>query len=121
MINLSPHFTTDEAKCPCCGLTVPWLTNAKKVAIKLEALRALAGNKPIIITSWIRCEKHNSELKPPGAPNSYHLKGLAVDFTIAGFTEAQMAAMAQKVGFGGIGLYPGEDRIHADLGPVRRW
>ena len=53
----------------------------------LERIRKLLG-KPLIISSGYRSPKVNAGIG--GAPNSYHTKGLAVDFTVPGMTPAQV-------------------------------
>lgn len=112
-MNLSPHFTLSEFACKCgCGFEKrpDILANLKKLAAKLEALRARAGGKLINITSGARCPKHNRA--EGGVANSPHLAGKAADIWIAGLTPEQMAAHAEAAGLGGIGLY--SNRIHVD-------
>lgn len=53
----------------------------------LERIRELLG-KPLIISSGYRSPKVNAGIG--GAPNSYHTKGLAADFTVPGMTPAQV-------------------------------
>ena len=79
MGDLSKNFSKLEIQCPClCGddRISPLLIE------KLQKVRNIIG-KPIIITSGVRCEKHNSSLKN-SSMNSSHVPdacgiGKAVD------------------------------------------
>lgn len=68
----------------------------------------------VVATSWYRSPTHNA--KVGGAPNSFHLRGLAVDFDVPGRrVEAfpLLVALAQQ--FGLRALNEG-DHIHVDVG-----
>lgn len=67
------HFTRSELSCrDSCGVA-----DMQEIAIDaLEASRIKLG-KPIYVTSGIRCQAHNAAVG--GAPESQHLKGLAID------------------------------------------
>lgn len=52
--------------------------NLLQLAQRMEAVRYLLGNKPIIIKSGYRSPKLNTAIG--GAKNSQHVKGQAVDF-----------------------------------------
>jgi uncharacterized protein YcbK (DUF882 family) len=70
-ISLSKNFSSNEFDCHgknCCSTT--------KIDSKLiEYLQKIREhfNKPIIISSGYRCEKHNKKIG--GATKSYHMKG----------------------------------------------
>ena len=52
--------------------------------------------------------------------NSYHYKGMAADFGIAGVEPYKLAQYAEQIGMGGIGLYSDSNRhIHMDTRPKR--
>jgi uncharacterized protein YcbK (DUF882 family) len=92
--------------------------------VKLEELRKLVCDHfgrdvPLIINSGYRTPEHNKAVG--GAENSQHLYGTAVDVRVPkGLTVEAFAAMAESVGFDGIGLYHG--RIHVDVrGYKARW
>ena len=55
------------------------------------------------------------------ASNSYHIKGKAIDFSIAGVPLAKVKAAAENLSNGGVGYYPTSNFIHVDTGPVRTW
>lgn len=106
-MKLSEHFEHEEFLCPCCG--------AGKVNMglifKLEELRHELGDLPVSITSGYRCLIHNKDVG--GAENSQHLLGTAADIKVKGKTPQEIAAAAEKVGFGGIGIY--SSWVHVDV------
>jgi len=117
MGDLTANFSSKEFECKHCDQLVlsPLVPNA------LQAMRERAG-KPITINSGYRCPIHNKAVG--GAPMSKHLKGIAVDFKIAGYSVFEMAALAESsLDFrnGGIGIYPEQGFVHADVrsGPLR--
>lgn len=109
---LSANFNEKEFMCSHCGMVHVETTLIEK----LEKLRKLAG-RSIHINSGYRCPAHNSKIG--GTSQSYHMKGMAADIVIQGLNPRQVAALAQKAGFGGIGSYA--DFTHVDVGPPRRW
>ena len=86
LIMLSPHFSLDELLVSESGArlgidnTPPktLLPNLEEMALKLEAVRALLGNKGIVVISGYRCPALNSAVK--GSSRSAHMQGLAGDF-----------------------------------------
>lgn len=112
-IKISENFKLYEFECKGSGLVKldPVLLS------KLQALRTRLG-KPIVITSGYRSVEHNK--KVGGSPNSQHLLGKAADIQVSGMTPAQVAAEAEKIGFGGIGIY--KTFVHVDTRATRtRW
>lgn len=106
------HFKRSEFCCPCCqkggeimDMWLIWL---------LEVIRA-HYNKPIIINSGYRCEKHNKEVG--GAKNSQHLYGDAVDIRIQGGADYDEVAKWLRdeilTDWGGLGI--AKNYIHIDL------
>ena len=55
------------------------------------------------------------------ASNSYHIKGKAIDFRIAGVPLIKVKSSAENLRNGGVGYYPTSNFIHVDTGPVRTW
>jgi uncharacterized protein YcbK (DUF882 family) len=55
------------------------------------------------------------------ARRSLHMDGRAIDVRLPGvpLSDLRDAALALKVG--GVGYYPGDNFVHVDTGPVRRW
>ncbi|MDD4986495.1 MAG: D-Ala-D-Ala carboxypeptidase family metallohydrolase [Dehalococcoidales bacterium] len=117
MGDLSENFSRSEFCCKCgCGFCDPNLGLIEA----LQKLRDLAG-KPISIVSGCRCERHNSNVG--GAPNSYHLYGMAADIRIEGMSVGQIFKLAEEIPRfrdGGIGTYP--SWVHVDVRPYKaRW
>lgn len=109
----SIHFTNKELACPCCG------TNAVSIDLlaKLETMRHLLGDRPILVNSGYRCKAHNKTLKN-SKPTSAHLSGLAVDIDILSDRErGEIIETAIKLKIKGIGVYKGH--VHLDIKPRR--
>jgi hypothetical protein len=107
-LNLSAHFTSDEAACKCCG--VYHVDQAIALAQRLERVRDYAG--PIIVRSWHRCVHQNRRVG--GVVNSAHLRSLAVDiFCATNHHRFLLVSALYAAGFTRIGV--GESIIHADI------
>jgi uncharacterized protein YcbK (DUF882 family) len=98
--------------------------NIKKLVKNLEVIRAAANGAPMRINSGYRSPAHNASIG--GAKNSFHMKGMAADFTIKGLTIPQSIALIEnlisqgKIMEGGLGTY--KTFIHYDIqGKKRRW
>jgi len=111
---LSKNFNESEFVCKCgCG-TVHVNPN---LISKLQKLRDMVG-KPITIVSGYRCAAHNASVG--GVPRSQHKLGNAADISISGMSPAEVAKLAEKVGFNGIGRY--STFTHVDVRGYRsRW
>lgn len=85
-IMLSPHFSlaemmvSDSAERLGINNTPPkeMIPNLERTAELLETVRAILGNKAIIINSAYRSRVLNDAIH--GSKNSFHIFGLAVDF-----------------------------------------
>ena len=122
-IQLSLNFWDYEFSCKCgCGA---FNVDPRLVSI-LQRVRD--KSKALVITSGVRCEKHNKEVG--GAPRSWHIprgsNGYASDFTYADGSRSPSAilklyALADQAGAVGLGLYHG--RVHIDVreGKRARW
>lgn len=84
------YFRREEFRCPCsrCG-GFPKEPDGKLVRLA-DQVREHFG-APMTISSGVRCQAHNDELKG-SAKNSYHVRGKAIDFTVRGYTAAQVLA-----------------------------
>lgn len=81
---VTKNFSPEEFKCRC-GHCTGYPTFMKQVELKhLQRIRT-HYDKPMKITSGIRCEYENKRLG--GVSNSGHLKGYAADFYMAGVTD----------------------------------
>jgi zinc D-Ala-D-Ala carboxypeptidase len=109
---LTPHFTLDEFRCPCCGHVIE--AAAQRLATQLEKARA-PFNAGMTLISAYRCTHLNGQVN--GKKNSQHLFGLAAD--IACVTDAarfRLIASLLGAGFKRLGI--GSDYIHADIGII---
>jgi len=111
----STEFDCKGKNCRCVVTRVD-----SRLVRKLQVLRNKAG-KPVTITSGNRCATHNKAVG--GTSSSYHLntKGKAADIVVSGMTPAQVAKLAQEIGFTGIGMYNGSAGrfVHVDTRPTR--
>lgn len=85
----------------------------------------LHGVRSIVeLTSGFRSERTNLRLRglyrETVALNSFHMRGQAVDFRVAGLSTRVCASLAWILNMGGVGLY-GDTFVHCDTGPRRRW
>lgn len=94
--------------------------NICTTASYMERVREYLGNQPLIVTSWFRTHKYNSQIG--GANNSYHLLGIAVDFKPIHMSADEAYSLLDNWhgDKGGLGVYP--KHIHIDLRGVKaRW
>ena len=82
----------------------------------------LETSNRIEIISGYRSFEYNEYLRTRGrkvARDSFHMQGLAADFTISGFSKTELSGIAKSFYAGGVGKY--SRFIHVDVGPVRYW
>nr|WP_325301907.1 D-Ala-D-Ala carboxypeptidase family metallohydrolase [uncultured Dysosmobacter sp.] len=107
---LTRHFKVKEFACSD-GSDPVFI--ARALPLVLEYIRTRVG-KPVVINSAYRTPGKNQAVG--GAVHSQHLYGTAADLgTVAGYTPAEMAAIAREImpDWGGIGVYPWG--IHVDV------
>lgn len=114
---LSPHFSLSEFIKPGVKVTHVEMLNLTRLALALEKVRTILGNRPMTITSGYRTVKHNQAIG--GAKNSWHLKGLAADFIVEGMTPQEVQKKLDPIWDGGLEYAP--TWTHLDLGPKRRF
>ncbi len=92
----------------------------------LHKIKNAAGqhikNHQLQIISGYRSPAYNEYLLSLGrrvSPNSLHLQGLAIDFTIPEISNSRIARIARSFAAGGVGLY--SSFVHIDTGRVRHW
>lgn len=118
---LSPNFRATEFYCNHCAKPHPTNpTPPYTVLAWLENIRANYGGAPISVNSGYRCPIHNSNVG--GAKNSYHLKGMAVDFSVKGIEPSVVSAYASDLigNEGGVGSYSSFTHID-NRGHASRW
>lgn len=89
------YFTRAEFRCPCgrCG---GFPVEPDETLVRLaDRVREHFG-APANVSSGVRCQAHNDEL-PGSVPNSYHVKGQAVDFSVRGKSAAQVLAFVRTL------------------------
>ena len=107
---LTRHFKVKEFACSD-GSDPIFI--ARALPLVLEYIRTRVG-KPVVINSAYRTPGKNQAVG--GAVHSQHLYGTAADLgAVAGYTPAEMAAIAREimVDWGGVGVYPWG--IHVDV------
>lgn len=89
------HFDKSEFACKCGGKYCkgyPVEPQLKLIRVA-DAIREKA-DKPAIVTSGIRCTRHNANVG--GVSNSRHLSGKAMDFRIEGWSSDKLLAEVKK-------------------------
>ncbi len=110
-IQISKNFKLREFQCTDSGSLVKLDSGLLN---KLQLLRDKLNN-PVNITSGYRTLECNKRVG--GSSNSYHMKGMAADIYSPGYTPAEIAKVAEVVGFTGIGTY--SNFVHVDVRPNR--
>lgn len=118
MGDLSANFSLSEFECGCgC---CPEVKASFLLWGGLQSLRDIVG-VPIHINSGFRCPAHNK--KEGGYEFSEHLKGLAADIVIEGFSSVEMFVVAEQIRAfreGGMGVYPEKGHLHVDVRQTKR-
>lgn len=91
------NFTMEELKCGCKGK----YCKGYPIGFSYELLGQLQlirkhFNKPVIITSAIRCQKYNDSLKG-SIKKSKHTMGRAVDFYVKGVSYSKLKAFVKTL------------------------
>lgn len=108
----SGHFLMSEYACDCDGYCDGWPAQMSPALLeRIEALRC-ALNRPVIITSGVRCPERNAEVG--GILYSWHLSGHAADLYCPGVSMAELAETAEDLGLGVLPYY-GSGYVHVEL------
>jgi uncharacterized protein YcbK (DUF882 family) len=75
----------------------------------------LSGYRTRATNLWLA--RRNSNV----AQESFHMRGYAVDFRIAGVNGRAIAEIAKTMQRGGVAYYPSDNHLHIDLGNIRSW
>jgi uncharacterized protein YcbK (DUF882 family) len=109
---LRDHFTNQEAK-----------MDPRLGAVLQKAAKQFSASF-IEVVSGYRSPKYNLMLRKKGhavARESQHPLGHAVDFRVAGVTTKRLYKFVRGLHIGGVGYYPHNGFVHADVGPIRTW
>jgi uncharacterized protein YcbK (DUF882 family) len=122
---ITQHFNASEFTCHCNKCQT--FNISRDLVQMLENVRAgilsiMGRESPLVVVSGYRCEAHNQEIG--GAPNSYHVKGLAADLaTPRGMDRRAFHGFLfvtwYKGNRGGLGLY--DWGAHLDRGEAGRF
>jgi len=103
------YFKKEEFACPCCGKD----DIDPDFLMRLNDARGFAG-VPFVITSGVRCEKHNAEV---GSTSRNHVECKAADIACTeGWKRLRIVRGLIQAGFKRIGI--GKTFIHADTMPL---
>jgi uncharacterized protein YcbK (DUF882 family) len=86
--------------------------------------RRLDSGRPFRLLSGYRTAATNRLLRREGlsvAVHSEHLKGKAADICVDGVSLGHLRRAAISLKAGGVGIYPRDNFVHVDVGPVRVW
>lgn len=111
MSKLSTHFDSSEFRCKTCGKEA---TVSSLLIRRLEEMHEKMDAKAIYVTSGYRCP--NCSVKVGGLRNDAHTKGMAADIKVqkqngSYYSAEDIAEMAERIGFGGIGLMNGATHV----------
>jgi len=91
----------------------------------LDALQSITETKgPFEVISGYRSPQTNAMLHERSdevAKKSFHVQGMAIDIRLPDVDLDRLHAAALSLCRGGVGLYPGSNFVHVDVGPVRCW
>ncbi len=110
MGDVSKHFDRAEFRCKC-GMCEFEVVDVELLAV-LEDLRDMTG-KPVRITSGCRCPTYNKQVG--GVWDSQHLKGIAADIVIDGYSPGKVHEYLNNKYHGRYGLGSYTTFTHIDV------
>lgn len=108
---LSPHFSRAEFNQHQNPLPVRSLPVDPRLVQKLEELRVIVMNRPIIISSGYRSPFYNTIVG--GVSHSQHILGKAADIEVKGVDNRMLGNYARIVGFSFVKVY--KNHVHVDV------
>jgi zinc D-Ala-D-Ala carboxypeptidase len=128
MTPLSPHFSLEEF---CASQTASRLgiynkptavvyARLQETAARMEKVRELLGDRPIVVSSAFRSPQLNRAIG--GAAGSAHQFGYAVDFTCPQFGDPFTVAefLSERLGVFDQLIYEFQDWVHLSFAPTLR-
>ncbi len=107
----------------CRGFGEPGHLDPRLIESALAAAADLGATRVEIISAY-RSPKFNDALAKKArrvAAESRHTRGQALDLRLEGIPATRLAAWFWEHFEGGVGTYVGDDFVHIDVGPKRRW
>ena len=113
----SKYFVRAEFACPC-GRCSGFPVEPSRALVRVSNQVREHFGRPMIPSSGVRCQAHNDEL-PGSVPNSRHVSGRALDFSIPGIPVAEVLAYTRQLQAEGSLHYTyemvGTGHIHIDV------
>lgn len=89
------YFRKEEFACKCGKHCNGYPVEIKEKLVKLADMVREHFDSPVIVSSGIRCETHNSVVG--GVSNSRHLYGKAMDFCVSGYAANVVLDYVEKL------------------------
>jgi len=105
------HYA-DEAK-PISIEVLDLLCDIKDRLHEDRSIEIISGYRSAAYNAYLRSRSGNV------ARNSYHMQGMAIDFSISGMSKNTLTGIAKSFNAGGVGKY--SEFVHIDVGPIRYW
>lgn len=115
---LSPNFKLKEFNQKQNPLPLEQIKVNPLLVEKLEVLRSLIGNKPIIVTSGYRTTDYNKKIG--GATKSQHMYGNAADIKVKGIGAERLKKFAEEAGFPFVMTYKDKPHLHVDVRGLKK-
>lgn len=109
MRKVARNFYREEFACKCGCLFSAVDTELLDI---LVTIREMFGKK-VMITSGCRCNEYNTEIG--GHPNSYHTRGMAVDFVVEGVSPDVVQRLVEQTFPNQYGLGKANTFTHIDV------